>query len=341
MNLIEPLSGTALETTVGLTTTVPVELVYAAGLTPVDLNNIFVNSGAAGDLVIEAEKRGFPRNSCAWTKGVYATALRLGLKRVVAVVQGDCANSQAMAERLQDDGLSVIPFLFPYSPDDTEFLDMTLARFAVALGTTVAGAGEWKLRLDRIRKSAHRVDQLAWRENRVTGAEQHQWLVSCSDFLSDPAKYESEAAAFLTEAESRQPLPRALRIALLGVPPICSDFFTFLEQHGARVVFNEIPRQFAMPYAASSLREQYARYTYPYDVFHRLDDIRTELAQRSVDGVIHYVQSFCHRQIQDPIIRRALDRPMLTLEGDRPGPLDMPTETRLEAFLEMLQKKGA
>lgn len=337
MTGIEPLSTEELEQTVGITTTVPVEIVYAAGLRPLDLNNVFINSGSAEELVLEAEMRGFPRNSCAWTKGVYGAARALGLRRVVAVVQGDCANTHAMAERLLDDGVEVVPFMFPYDPDDAEFLDMTLVRFAAELGASVAEGEVWKGRLDAIRKSAYRVDALAWQENRVTGGEQHFWTISCSDFLSDPAKYESEAKEFVAEAEARDPLPKGLRIALLGVPPICEEFFTFIEAHGARVVFNEVPRQFAMPYATASLREQYARYTYPYDIFHRLDDIREQIARRQVDGVIHYVQSFCHRQIQDAIIRRALDLPMLTLEGDRPGGIEMRTETRIEAFLEMLR----
>ena len=92
-----------------------------------------------------------------------------------------------------------------------------------------------------------------------------------------------------------------------------------------------------MPQATRSLIEQYSRYTYPYDIFVRLADIREQVALRRVDGVIHYVQSFCFRQTQDALVRRELRLPILTLECDRPGPVDMRTETRIEAFLEMLQ----
>ena len=337
MTGIERLCPDEVANTVGISTTVPVEVVYAAGLKPVDLNNIFINSGAAEELVIEAEKRGFPRNSCAWTKGVYAAARGLGLERVVAVVQGDCANSHAMAERLQDHGLDVVPFSFPYSPDDTRSLDMALERFASDLGTSLAEAHEWKARLDRVRALAHRIDALAWKENRVTGIEQHVWTISCSDFFSDPNRYAVDAQRFIEEAERRQPRADELRLGLLGVPPICDNFFAFLEEYGARIVFNEVPRQFAMPYETASLCEQYARYTYPHDIFRRIDDIRREISRRNVRGVVHYAQSFCHRQIQDAIIRRRLDVPVLTLECDRPGWMGMQAETRMEAFLEMLR----
>jgi benzoyl-CoA reductase/2-hydroxyglutaryl-CoA dehydratase subunit BcrC/BadD/HgdB len=60
-----------------------------------------------------------------------------------------------------------------------------------------------------------------------------------------------------------------------------------------------------------------------------------------VDGVIHYVQSFCFRQIEDLIVRRRLPVPVLTLEGDRPGKVDARTRIRIEGFLEMLKARNA
>jgi len=338
MNEIAPLATADLDRTVGITTTVPVEIILAAGLRPLDLNNVFIASGHASDLVEEAEQRGFPRNSCAWNKGIFAVARRLRLRRVVGVVQGDCANTHAMMEMLRADGVEVVPFAFPYRPDDTQLMDLALARFASALGAGLPEAERWKTRLDETRGSARRIDELCWRENRVTGDEQHFWTISCSDFMGNPERFAQEAEAFIAAASERDPEKHAVRLALVGIPPICDGFFQFLEENcGARVVFNEVPRQFAMPFSTRSLRDQYLRYTYPYDIFHRLADIRHEIARRRVDAVVHYVQSFCFRQVQDAIIRRKLNLPILTLECDRPGPLDMRTRTRIEAFLEMLR----
>jgi benzoyl-CoA reductase/2-hydroxyglutaryl-CoA dehydratase subunit BcrC/BadD/HgdB len=336
MTALSPLSTIEAERTIGLTTTVPVEIIFAAGLRPLDLNNIFINSGIPGRLVEEAEQSGFPRNSCAWNKGLYATARHLGLKRLIAVVQGDCSNTHALGEMLAADGVEVIPFSFPYAPDDSFLLNLELDRLAERLGASRDAAESWKPRLDGLRGLAHRIDELAWRENKAGGDELHLWTISTSDFLGDPELYREKAAEVVSAAERREPDNDAIRIALIGIPPICEDFFGFIERHGARIVFNEIPRQFAMPYATSNLLEQYSRYTYPYDIFVRLKDIKEQLALRRVQGVIHYVQSFCYRQIQDAIIRRELDLPILTLEGDRPGPVDMRSQTRIEAFIEML-----
>jgi len=104
-------------------------------------------------------------------------------------------------------------------------------------------------------------------------------------------------------------------------------------------VFNEIQRQFSMPYLAPDIERQYLLFTYPYEVFFRLEDIRREALRRGLDGFIHYAQTFCFRQMEDKILRRCLQKPVLTLEGDRPEPLDARTQTRIEAFLEMLHRE--
>ena len=105
------------------------------------------------------------------------------------------------------------------------------------------------------------------------------------------------------------------------------------------MVFNEVQRQFAMPHHVNSLAEQYSRYTYPYSISERLSDILPELSKRQVDGVIHYVQTFCHRGIGDIIIRHNIDMPLLTIEGNSDYTLSHHLRTKIEAFLDMLRRK--
>jgi excinuclease UvrABC nuclease subunit len=128
-----------------------------------------------------------------------------------------------------------------------------------------------------------------------------------------------------------------LRLGYLGVPPIAPELYDHLETLGARVIFNETQRQFSLPSRSPDLVEKYLVYTYPYSIFYRLEDIGREVERRRLDGVIHYVQSFCFRQVEDIIIRRNLDVPVLTLELDRCGALDARTATRLESFVSMLE----
>ena len=102
---------------VGLTTTIPVEIVLAAGLKPVDLNNIFINTERPEQLIRQAESVGFSHNSCAWIKGIYSTVINRGVKNVIAVTGGDCSNTIALSELLIERGVNVIHFDYPVHRD--------------------------------------------------------------------------------------------------------------------------------------------------------------------------------------------------------------------------------
>jgi benzoyl-CoA reductase/2-hydroxyglutaryl-CoA dehydratase subunit BcrC/BadD/HgdB len=320
---------------VGFTTTIPVEILYAGGFAPVDLNNVFIASDQAAGYVRQAEGDGFPRNCCGWIKGIYGVVLRHDFRRVVAVTQGDCSFTQALMEVLQYRGVSVVPFAFPFDRDPGA-LSLELSKMAERFGTTLAEAGRWKNRLDEVRRLAHEIDRLTWEEGKVSGEENHLWLVSCSDFEGDPEGYARRAKRFLSEAAARPARKEAVPVAFVGVPPIVSGLHACFEEAGARVVLNEVQRQFAMPAPTGSLVEQYLAYTYPYSFFERLRDIRREVARRGARGIVHYVQSFCFRQIEDILLRGEAGVPVLTLEGETPGPVDERTRIRIQAFVEML-----
>jgi benzoyl-CoA reductase/2-hydroxyglutaryl-CoA dehydratase subunit BcrC/BadD/HgdB len=130
-----------------------------------------------------------------------------------------------------------------------------------------------------------------------------------------------------------------LRLGYIGVPPVfAQDLYRYVEKQGARIIFNEIQRQFSMPHSGNSLAEQYTNYTYPYSINDRVGDILFETRRRRVDGIIHYVQAFCHRGIGDIIFRQAIDLPILTLEGNADYVLNSHMQTRIEAFLDMIRR---
>lgn len=323
---------------IGITTTIPVETVYAAGHVPVDLNNVFITHPDPQSLVAEAERDGYPRNTCGWIKGIYSTARRERPDAVIAVVEGDCSQTQAMIETLEMHGQRIIPFAFPYGRD-RDVLRLHIEKLMAALGSGWDDTLAWKRRLDRIRSKVRRIDELTWRCGTVSSFDNHYYQVCCSDFNRDPDTFEAEVDAGLAQAESSDPREGFVRLGYVGIPPIFTDFYQFIESMNARVVFNEVQRQFSMPFETDDLVEQYAMYTYPYDVFARIEDIAGEAARRDVHGLIHYAQSFCFRQIQDLILRRRLDLPILTIEGDSPTALDARTQVRMESFVEMLQKR--
>jgi benzoyl-CoA reductase/2-hydroxyglutaryl-CoA dehydratase subunit BcrC/BadD/HgdB len=324
---------------VGFTTSIPIEVLLAAGKRPVDLNNAFISAPEAHTFVREAERGGFPSTCCAWMRGIYGVLPTLDVDEVIAVVRGDCSQTQALMEVLQMEGTPVYPFAYPYDRSP-QAIGLEIGKLREHFGVRAEEVEEAKGRLDRIRRKLNRLDVLTWRDGLVSGGENHRFLVASSDMKGDPCAFEREVDAFLEEVRQRVRTPggEEIRLGYLGVPPIWQDLYQKVERPGVRIVFNEIQRQFSMPYLAPSVEEQYLRFTYPYEVFFRLEDIQRESVRRGLDGFIHYAQTFCFRQIEDKILRHHLPTPVLTLEGDRPEPLDARTETRIEAFLEMLHR---
>jgi len=324
---------------VGMTTTIPVEAVLAAGHTPVDLNNVFITSPRASGMVADAEADGYPHTSCAWIKGIYSAALQDEIPTVIAVTQGDCAQTHAMIETLSEVGVQIIPFAYPYDRDE-ELLRVQIERLCEKLEVTWEAAEEQREKLRRLRAKVAELDRLTWREGLVNGRENHYYQVSCSDFNSDPGRFEAELDDFLAEARGREPFEGLVRIGVAGVPTIYSDLYEFVEGLDARVVLNEIQRQFTMADCLDcDLLEQYRRYTYPYQLAGRIEDLRRQIELRRIDGLIHYTQAFCFRQIQDLLLKRHLDVPVLTIEGEGPARLDARTRLRVEAFVETLEAR--
>jgi len=325
---------------IGITTTVPTEVLLAAGYQPVDLNNCLVTDPDPNRLITIAERAGFPLNCCAWIKGLYGACLDRGLEDILCVTGGDCSNTIMLMETLRLKGINAVPFAYPDRPDPG-LMRAALEALAAELGTTLAAAARMRSELQPARDLAMKLDELTWQANQASGAENYLWLVTASDFNGDYRKYAGDIGALVKECARRKPYPPdELRLGYIGVPAVyAGELYPFIERSGGRVVFNEVPRQFAMPEPGTSLAEQYTRYTYPYSIQERIKDIRTQINRRKIDGIIHYVQAFCHRGIGDIIFRDAFELPMLTLEGNDDFFLNNHIKTRIEAFLDVLQRR--
>ena len=321
---------------IGITSTVPLEIIFASGLKPVDINNIFIESEDPESLVTQSESVGFSSNICAWIKGIYSTAVNNDIQSVVAVTGGDCSNTLALAEIMDLNGIKVIPFDYPQS-QNPYLVKQKLDAFRQILQASWDDVKREKKRLDKIRKKLKKIDRLTYIDNIVTGFENHIFLVSSSDFKSDPEKFENEIDTFLCDLKGRKEIKTDIRLGVLGVPPIFSNFYQYIESIGARVVFNEVQRQFSMPYDTDDIVDQYTLYTYPYGSEARIKDIEEAIRERELDGLIHYTQTFCFRQLYDIVLRKKLNIPILTIEGDRPGEIDRRTALRLDAFVEMVR----
>jgi len=319
---------------IGFTTTIPVEVVFAAGYTPCDLNNIFITDENPGRFIERAEGDGFPKSMCNWVKGIYGVIMENLIDTVITVMEGDCSNTQALAEILRYRGICTIPFSFPYDRD-RQVLSREIDKLMKELGTDSQILMNVETEIRETRKALATIDEMTWKDGLVSGAENHLWLVQSSDMLGDYGKYSKAANAFIAEAAGRNKIA-GVRLGYIGVPPILPDLYEFVESIGGCVVYNETQRQFSLPYGTNDIVERYLRYTYPYGIFARLEDIKEEIQKRHIQGIIHYVQAFCYRAIEDVILRDVLEIPILSVEGDLPKSIDTRTKLRVEAFIEML-----
>jgi benzoyl-CoA reductase/2-hydroxyglutaryl-CoA dehydratase subunit BcrC/BadD/HgdB len=322
---------------IGLTTTVPVEVLIAAGYTPVDLNNIFITSNDYLKYIDIAERDGFPKSLCTWTKGIYGACLENGIKEIIGVVEGDCSNTKALSDVLKLREIKVYPFSFPHS-HNIEDVENEINKFMNTFNVTIEEVEVVRKRLNETRALAKEIDELTYIENKATGFENHLYQVSLSDFNMDIDAFEADLKKAIHDIKNRKPITRKLRLGYIGVPPMTSDIYEFVENLNANFVYNEVQREFAFPRADKALNifQQYYDYTYPYDTEFRIKELQKQIDLRELDGIIHYTQAFCYRAIEDIVLKEKLDIPILNIEGDKLNSLDARTKLRLEAFLDML-----
>ena len=325
---------------IGFTTTIPVEIIFAAGFVPVDLNNVFITSKSPHMYISHAEDEGLPRNSCNWIKGIYSAVMNGAADGVVAVTQGDCSNTHALMELFTSSGIKVHSFGYPFGVSDPHsYLESQMMKLCSELKTDFEKVKKIVSDIDLVRRKLVILDELTI-ETKVSGAENHLWLVSSTDFNGDYVSFGRKLDRFLSVAKKRTPTNNSVRLGFIGVPPIFSNIYDFVASKHADVVYNEVQRHFSIPYFHEDYVQRYLDYTYPYDVFKRIRDIKEQIANRRIHGIIHYVQSFCYRQIQDVIIKNQIDVPVITIEGDEPGEIDARTKIRIESFIEMLRSKN-
>ncbi len=325
---------------IAISTTLPLEILLNTGSQIIDLNNRFVLSPKASDWLQQAERKGFPKSLCAWIKGLHGACLAEQPDLFIAVTEGDCSNTKGLNTILEHSGIKVQTFGYPQE-NSLENVEKALKNFAEDLEVPWEEVLKtWEI-LKPIRQLGVDLDRLTYETNQVSGFENHLWLVSFSDFDGELEDFEKRLRAFLEEARDREPMKQPIRLGYVGVPPMTSDLYGFTEAFGARVVFNEVQRQFAMPHSleVESIVHQYQAYTYPYALKMRLEDIEKAIEERQLDGIIHYTQAFCHRALDDMILKDVLKCPILTIEGDQATELDGRTKLRLEAFLDLLKEE--
>ena len=123
------------------------EVILAAGMVPVDLNNLFVSDRSPGVMVARATVEGFPQSSCSWLKGMFGAPDTGG-----GVVRGDCEGTSVLLEALELRGKETIPFTYPYKPDPAA-MKQEIELFCDRLGTSPEAAERCRVELLHVRRA--------------------------------------------------------------------------------------------------------------------------------------------------------------------------------------------
>jgi benzoyl-CoA reductase/2-hydroxyglutaryl-CoA dehydratase subunit BcrC/BadD/HgdB len=263
-----------------------------------------------------------------------------GITELIGVHEGDCSNTKVLIDILKSEGITIHPFSYPQS-HSLEHLTTELQKFMNHFRVTLEEVEKVRLRLNSIRQYGLEVDHLTYLDEKATGFENHLYQLCLSDFNGDIVAYEASLKGIVTIISSRPTNPKTIRLGYIGVPPMTGDLFDFVEDYDARIIYNEVQREFAFPrgLTANSIFEQYHDYTYPYDFDFRLAEIKQQIRERKLHAVIHYSQAFCHKSAETILLKKALDIPILVIEGDQETQLDARTKLRIEAFLDMLKDR--
>ncbi|RKZ33161.1 2-hydroxyacyl-CoA dehydratase, partial [bacterium] len=298
-----------MEKRIGITGMMPIEIIFDSGSVPLDVRNFFLYHPDRMNFVQRAEMDGFPHNAGLLEKGIYGTIMEEKIQEVIVIIQNDCINGWTLRKMLELQGVTVHTFTFP-PENNREMIEMQINELAERLGlANLNNLDYWKFRLNEARELAHKIDELTWNSNLVSGYENHKYLTSTTDFEGDLDVFMTKLYNFLNELKTAKPFKQKVRLALIGEPPLCTEIYKIVEKCGARIVFNEVQRQYTIPFSSSDLIDQYLKYTYPYSISGRVKDIKEQIKKRKIHGIIHCVNTHGSGFADDLIFRRQLGLP--------------------------------
>jgi len=307
---------------VGITAIVPPEIIYSTGHISLDLNNFVPQSNT------------HPKNKlCAWT-GVWREMIlgnKIEIDKLIVVAGGDCQNSLVDAEKIELKKKIPTHYFF-YQFGDKKHFENEIKKLINFLGGHV---NKNILReVYQIKKLAKKVDELCYKD-KINGKDAFYVTISASDLKGNPNLYKNEIYNILNKDEN---IEYKYRIAMIGIPPIFSDFYEYLNEINVHCVYNELAYEFVRMGGNSlkSIINSYSTYSFANHINKRIKIIKRELKRRKIDGVIHYTQMNCHHKLEDEILREFIDYPILTIEGDLPQKTPEQIKLRIEAFIELL-----
>jgi len=256
---------------------------------------------------------------------------------------GDCSSNVTMARLLARSGVEVREFRYPVAAADPPVaMRREMDHFCSLFGVSRPRLEQTFEELAGVRRTLQEVDDLNWRERRLSGSAARMLLLQSTDMGGDPVLFQRRLEKAIWEHRDAPPRTDGPLVGLFGVPTILGGLAEALERCGAHVGLCETEYDFAMLPPSASPEEHYLAYAYPYGIHRRLEKYVRLARARRLDGVVLYQQSFCHHNLENARVEAALSHlPTLVVEGDVPGEVSPRDALRLEGFAEVLGRRLA
>lgn len=343
--------------TVGvLCTFIPVELILAAGRTPVRLCSGYMETTYKAEVI-------FPQTFCPIVKSTVGRLMDAEVDIIISATT--CDGKKKAAEYLMTKS-DVITLEVPHTTETPHARALFLAeiknlRFALEdrLGTKITSA---KLRraievMNRLRSMGEEIQMLRT-SGRLWGS--HAMLALEASQTMPPTRWMEVATSLLQEAKRSGSIGKRVRIMLTGSPVIMPNWKVplLIEESGGHIVADDLctsykpiywkvePRSWSMTDMMIALAEKYLMSLCPcqFPSGPRSVRLRDAVREYRVEGVIHHVLISCHPSGGDAWIMEQVVKeegvPMMKLETDLSHEDVEQLRTRVEAFLEMIQMKG-
>ena len=188
------------------------------------------------------------------------------IRKVISVVQGIVATTRRSWRFFNRTASKPLPCV-PALQNRQEVFARPVGKACRLPGVDYARAEEMKHCLDSVCAKIHEIDKLTWMEQPGNGRGKPHLDGICKRFDGGLHGFRRTRLTILKIAQGRTPISHDLRIGVIGIPAICEDLYSFLTSLGGTRVFNEIQRQFSMPYQTKTLVEQYSHIRIPTTFF--------------------------------------------------------------------------
>jgi len=273
-----------------------------------------------------------PPTPSAWARCLGGLCEEAGVEAVVVPEPGLIKELRGAVARLEGRGIKVVPFRFPLIRNMSR-LRREIQDLGSFLGVEREGLDAALQKWGPVRMALKRLDGIQNRTAAFSTRHYLTTLASAAEPSEDLDNLKKKVDGLILELESLGQ-DRWTRLGIIGIPPYRKGLFSFLEQFGAVVVYDEWGIETNPMSAAGDLAALYHLMSLPYGLKRRQARILNEIRVRRLKGMLFCVEDISDSLRDEGFFRSGLPVPVHTFENHRGEELEPGEAGALQRFLE-------